>query len=274
MSTYTQIMRPGILVALRTRVSGGVHYARTDLPVDPSEADDAVGSIARWETIRTMEDPEEYKRAREVGALASAAISRLCIRTSFGLLCPTSREEELDLAIAAARWNVDLWNTQTMHTTVTVNAIKGRIADNDEEAVRSLIAEATELVERMDQGLARADVQVIRDAASRARKLIGIMDNQAADSISAAVDAARQAAREIVRRVDTEGKRAEDIVGTVNREAFDGARFAFLDIAKTELDSLPAVDVQRMAEIEAYRQTNLVRSADTSTEDTTETEEA
>jgi hypothetical protein len=244
MST-TQIMRPGILVALNTSVRGGVHYTRRDLEND--------GSVARWETTRQMEDPEEHKRAQEVRSLASSAIWRLCIHTTFGLLCPLEREEELDLAAAAARSAVDLWNAQASHTWVTVNVVKGRIADNDEEALRALLAEATDLVERMDQGLARADVSAIRAAASKARSLIEIMDEESGERISEAVEAARKAAREIVKRVGVEGQSAEEAVASINREAFDKARFAFLDIAESELDALPAVDVQRMAEIEAYR---------------------
>lgn len=254
MTTNTQVMRPGILVALKTSVSGGVHYTRHDIEA----ASD--GTVAKWETTREMEDPEEHKRASQTVLAVGGAISRLCIRTSFGLLCPLAREDELDLAIAAARVSVDLWNAEAMHTWITVNAVKGRIADNDEEAVRALLAEATDLVQRMDQGLAQADVKIIRDAASRARRLAGIMDDQTAGTVTAAVDAARKAASEIVKRVGVEGQRAEDVVATINREAFDKARFAFLDTAEVELGALPAVNVQRMAEIEAYRQDKMVRT--------------
>lgn len=249
MST-TQVMRPGILVALRTAVQGGVQYTRHDLEDD--------GTIARWETTREMADPEEHKRAQEVRGLAQTAVRRLCIVTTFGLLCPLAREEELDLAVAAARLVVDGWNATAEHTYVTVNVVKGRIADNDEEALRALLAEATDLVERMDRGLATADVAAIRDAASRARALVGIMDGETADRVSETLEAARKAAREIVKRVGVEGKTAEQAVAAINRDAFDKARFAFLDIAENELDALPAVDLQRMAEIEAYRQENLV----------------
>lgn len=248
MDTNTQIMRPGILVSLKTSVYGGVHYTRRDLEA----ADD--GTLARWETERQMDDPDEHKRARESMHQASSAISRLCIRTSFGLLCPLDREAELDLAIAAARLSVNEWNATAKHTWVSVQAIKGRIADNDEEAVRALLAEATDLVQRMDEGLARADVTLIRDAALKARKLAEIMGDEAAENVTAAVDAARKAAREIVRRVGVEGQSAEDAVATLNLEAFDKARFTFLESAQSELDALPQIDVQRMAEIEQYRQ--------------------
>jgi hypothetical protein len=247
MSSNTQVMRPGILVALKTSVDGGVRYYRRDL----EHTED--GKSAKWETVREMEDPDEHRRAYEAARLAGGAIYRLCIRTNFGLLCPLEREEELDLAIAAARVAVDLWNSQAEHTWITVSAVKGRIADNDEDAVRAILSEATELVKRMDQGLAQADVKAIRDAASRAKRLAGILDSEASDAVTDAVAAARKQASEIVKRVGAEGMSAEQAVASVNREAFDKARFSFLDTAEAQLEALPTVDKQRLAEIEAYR---------------------
>lgn len=244
----TQVMRPGILVALKTSMNGGVQYTRRDL----EEAKD--GTLARWETERLMDDPAEHKLAQVTMSAASNAISRLCVRTGFGLLCPTDREDELDKAIAAARLTVDEWNLTASHTWISVNAVKGRIADNDEEAVRALLAEATELVRRMDDGLGRADVRMIREAANKARALVDIMGDDAGDKVTEAVKAARKAAREIVRRVGVEGETAQQVVTKVNRDAFDKARFTFLDTAESELEALPAIDGQRMAEIEAYRE--------------------
>lgn len=246
----TQLMRPGILVALKTTISGGVHYTRHDL--------ENSGSFSKWETTKEMDDPKEYKRAVEVRGLAQRAILRLCIRTGFGLLCPLDNEAELDLAVAAARSLVDAFNVEAKHTMVTVNVVKGRIADNDEEALRALLGEATDLVERMDQGLAQADVASIREAANKARALVGIMDDEAAAPVNATIDAARKVAREIVKRVGVEGESTEKVIASINREAFDKARFSFLTVAESELEELPLIDVQRMAEIDAYRDENLV----------------
>lgn len=250
----TQVMRPGILVALRTSVSGGVHYVRTDL----DEAED--GTVTRWETTRHIDDPAEHKRARDAARLAARGIWKLCVQTNFGLLCPMDREDELDLAIAAARVTVDLWNTEARYTWISVNAIKGRIADNDEEAVRALLEEAKELVQQMDEGLGKADVVAIRNAAARAKRLVGILGEDAAGDVSELVKAARDAAKTIVKRVGAEGATVEEVVRTVNRDAFDKARFAFLDVVKAQEDALPPIDVQRMAEIEAFRQANIESS--------------
>jgi hypothetical protein len=240
-------MRPGILVALKTSVSGGVHYTRVDL----EEAAD--GTVAKWETTREMDDPTEHRKARDTSRLAARAISKLCIRTSFGLLCPLDREEELDLAIAAARVTVDLWNAEAEHSWIAVNAIKGRIADNDEEAIRALLAEATDLVQAMDENLSSGDVEAVRKAGRKALRLAQIMDDASGDTVTAAVEAARKAAIEIAKRVGTKGEAVEKVIATVDREAFDKARFSFLDTADSVVDSLPAISKQRMREIETFR---------------------
>jgi hypothetical protein len=260
----TQVMRPGILVALKTSVNGGVHYSRVDL----EEAAD--GTVARWETTREMDDPAEHRKARETSRLAARAISKLCVRTSFGMLCPLDREGELDLAIAAARVTVDLWNAEASHSWIAVNAIKGRIADNDAEAIRALIGEARDLVQSMDEGLAAGDVKAIRDSAKRALRLAGIMDDGSAETVTEAAVAARSAATEIVRRVGAKGEAVERVVESVDRKAFDIARFTFLDTADAELKALPPINKQRMREIETFRKTAMVptrRAADDDDED-------
>ncbi len=123
----TQIMVPGILVALKTSVNGGVEYARSGVEEDEE------GRVKKWETTRLMEDPAERKGANEIASKASNLISRLCVRTSFGLLCRIDREAELDEAVVAMRALVTEWNRKAIHSFVTVSAIKGRIADNDED---------------------------------------------------------------------------------------------------------------------------------------------
>lgn len=240
----THVMVPGILVALKRQVSGGVTYTR-DL-VESSEDE----KIMRWEGTRYMDDPEERKKAVEVAGAASRLISRLCVRTSFGMLCPTERESELNQAVVEMRAMVSSWNDKARYSFIHVSAIKGRIADNDEEAIRAILQEARELLDRMDQGLSENDVKLIRDAANKAKKLSEMMVSDTSGQIDDALAAARRAARAIVKKAESTNKRVASAIVKAEREAFDAARFAFIEASDETIEALPSVDLQRTADLE------------------------
>lgn len=243
----TEVMVPGILVALKTGVNGGVEYRRNTLESDGD------GRVSKWETTRYIDDPDERKAAAELVGQASRLISKLCVRTSFGLLCRTDREAELDAAVAEARRLTTEWNRKARHSFIHVSAIKGRIADNDEEALRAIISEASDLLDRMDKGLADADITVIRDAANRAKRLSEMLGKDSSGQIEAAITAARKAARSIVKRGTALNDRVANAIIETERESFEAARFRFLDTvneATDTVEALPSIDVRRAADLE------------------------
>jgi hypothetical protein len=237
-------MVPGFLVALKTSVRGGVEYFRSD--IERSEE----GHVKEWHTKRLMEDPDERREATETINRLSNTIARLCTRTTFGLLCRTDREEELDEAIRDVRREVSEWNAQAVHSSIHINAVKGRIADNDEEAIRAIVDEATELLDRMEKGLSEADIKVIRDAAGRAKKLSGMLTPEAAGRLESAIESARDAARVIVKKAGDLDARVADAMIQVESEAFSKARFTFLEAAEHSVEALPSVDLSRGAALE------------------------
>lgn len=220
-------LKPGILVALRTAVRGGVEYRRTDL--EP-EAPEGTAAIERWETTRVVECPEEHERARAVRSAATNLIRRVCVATDFGLLCPEARESALDEATTAAKALADEHNRTAEHTRVDVYVMKGRIASSDEEAARGIAAEVRGLLDGMERGILAGDPVAVREAASRARKLEQVLDDAAAKKVGEAVSEARSAAREIARRVIDSGEAIETVVTEIRRERIETARFAFLDV--------------------------------------------
>jgi hypothetical protein len=165
----------------------------------------------------------------------------LCIQSAFGLICPESREDELDAAMRAARAIADEHNSTAAHTEVRVYILKGRIASSDAEAARAIASEITGLLAQMQAGIQGADTKTIREAASRARALGAMLDARQAKAVSEAVDAARKAAREITRRVERDGETAETVLRELDGKAIEAARFAFLDLdeAPALADTLP-----------------------------------
>lgn len=250
----TTKIRPGLLVALKSRVTGGVHYARQDLLAP--EVGDAAAAVARWETTRTIDDPAEHERAVKARGLALTAIRSICYATSFGLLCPESLEAELDAAVGRAGAIRDEFNRFATSTRVDVFVLKGRVASTDEEAARAIGDEVAEMLRSMEAGIDRLDPEAIRAAATKARELSAMLAPEQAERVADAIGAARKAARTIVARVQKGGEEAAEVLKSLSRGAIERARISFLDLDSdatppaSDEAALPAIAPQRFADLD------------------------
>jgi hypothetical protein len=249
----TTVLKPGILVSLKTTVRGGVHYDRTDLP--PDEVPNG-GAVAKWQTTRIIDDPGEHARATKVRTAAAGVVRKICTSTAFGLLCPESLEPELTAAIEEARRLCDEHNASAASTQVRVFVMKGRIASTDEEAARAIASEVSSLLDQMRAGIKEADPAKIREAANRARELGTVLGPEQAEKVTKAIEAARSAARAIVKRVEKAGEDAAQVVQELTVAPIDVARFAFLDMedggdgSDKPAEQMPGLNMQRFAELD------------------------
>lgn len=246
----TSFLRPGILVALKSSVAGGVSYQRVDL--EKGTADDG-SSRARWETTRTLSDADEHERAAKARSAACYQIRTMCAKTNFGLLCPEAFEGKLDEAIAAAQRIADEHNASAKFSCVQVFALKGRVAADDEQAARAIASEVGELLTEMRRAVDSLDPKAIREAVARTRQIGTMLTGDQAQKVSAALESARDAAKTIVKRVKEKGELAAVVLQDLKLEAIEDARMTFLDFdtpapAPSE-DALPAVAVQRFADL-------------------------
>lgn len=244
----TQMIRPGLLVALKTSVRGGVRYERTTLEV-------ADNNVQRWETTKIVTDPDELKAASKARADAGMMIVRACSRTSFGLMCAEKYEAELDAAMVRAQDIVDLFNQSARYTHITLHVMKGRVAASDEVAARAIASEVTDLIGAMRDGIDKLDPKAVREAAGKARQMLTVLTEENAARVEVAIEAARKAARNIVRRIEKKGEEAEAVLADIDCSQIDSARIAFLDLSQPTYvpavePALPAVDVQRMASLD------------------------
>ena len=221
-------LKPGLLVSPKTSVTGGVDYQRNEIEAD--HATETGERIARWETTRTIADPAEYERAIQARGKARNTISAVCCASSFGLLCPSARELELQQAIEAARQITEAYNRTAAGSRVDVYVLLGRVAQDDLEAARAISTEVRDLLDSMQSGIKMLDPEIIRDAASKARAIGGMLTEQAAERVSAAVSEARKAARDIVRRVEKGGELAAKVAAELSVKSINEARFAFIDL--------------------------------------------
>jgi hypothetical protein len=239
----TAIMKPGILVSLKTTLRGGVTYSRENYD---QAKDDQGADVAHWETTRVIEDPKEHERAVKVRSKARSTIAAWCIPTSFGLLCPLKNEAELNEAIRQSRTMVDQFNQECRYSNVGVYVLKGRIAETDEEATRAIADEVQGLLGDMKAGIVAVDPDAIRKAANKAKAVGAMLDDAQRGKVEGAIKVARQAARQIVKRVEKGGEKAAKVAAELNvtTKSIESARFSFLDLDASS-ESEPTIEQAR-----------------------------
>lgn len=234
-SISASTLRPGLLVSLKTSISGNVHYDKVDLEVEKTE-DGA--DRAKWETTRIITDRVEYEAARKARGKVTSLIRSVCSFSAFGLLCPEDRSDELDAAIKEARSVAEDFNANASLTRVHVYVIAGRVAQDDVEAVRAINSEVRDLLADMAGGVEKLDVQVIRQAASKAKQLGNMLSPTAEARVRIAIDTAREAARKIVKA----GETAAIEVDRMAMRKITEQRTAFLDMGDQGEIATPQVE--------------------------------
>lgn len=237
------ILKPGILVSLKTTLVGGVSYERRDL--EREHATETGASEARWETRRQIDDPAEHARATKVRSEASSLIRKVCTASAFGLLCPLAKVAELDAACAAARELCDLHNAAAQSTAVRIYVLRGQIATSDEEAATAIASEVKALLERMKSGIGSRDAAAIREAAGQVKEISSILSDEDAAKVQVSIEAARKAARQLTKAEKPDGKPAseQDLLAATQAVEMTLSRFAFLDV-----DAAPSSGVVESAE--------------------------
>ena len=232
-------LRPGLLVSLKTSLSGNVRYAATQLEADHIDAATGVRR-ARWETERVITDPQEHEAAVKARGKARSLVTAVCAQSAFGLLCPAADEDKLQDAMRAAREVAGTFNRNASLTRITVNVIVGRIAADDVEAVAAINSEVRELLERMERGVRTLDAEAIRDAATKAKALTAMLSPAASERAEAAIRVARSAARQIVKA----GETAAIAVDAAAIETIRTSRLSFLDMDDAADIQAPEVQAQ------------------------------
>lgn len=225
----TNVLKPGLLVSLKTTVRGGVTYSRNDL--EPEHKTESGELRARWETVKEIQNPAEFEAATVARNAARSKVLSVCCASSFGLLCPSDKEPALEQAIKDARAIAAAHNAAWIGgASVDVFVLVGRVAQDDAEAARAIGAEVRDMIATMEAGIKQADPAAIREAANKARAIESMLSPELAGSVADAIAEARKAAREIVKRVEKAGESAATVVAQIVTDKLQAARFAFLDL--------------------------------------------
>ena len=228
MTLNTSTLRPGLLVSMKTSVTGNVRYFREDIQRQKVTKDGRAES--EWNTKRTIADHVEHEEAIKTRTKVRVAITKVCASSAFGLLCPESDAAELEAAIKEARQIAADFNETAKLTRVTINVLTGRIAADDVEAVKAINSEVADLLRQMEDGVKNLDVKSIRDAAQKARGVGMMLTEESSTRVNVAIEAARKAATAIKKAGDQAA--AEVDLRTVRK--LKEARTAFLEIGDDE----------------------------------------
>lgn len=220
----TSPLRPGLLVALRTTVSGNVKYTKEVIEAEAAASDGTVRS--KWETERVVSNAAELEEATKIRNRARTLITSICAQSDFGLLCPEDKKDNLDQAIGEARALANEFNDRASITRISVNVLAGRVAPDDAEAVRAINSEVTGLLSTMETGLRNLDVKAVREAADRAKSLGSMLSPSAQDRLKDVIDTVRKSAREIIKAGEVGSKE----IDLLSIQKIMAARTEFLDV--------------------------------------------
>jgi hypothetical protein len=217
-------LRPGLLVNLKTSKRGNVKYDRQI--IERTKITAAGEEKEKWQTERTITDPEENELASRVQSKAGSIVRSVCATSAFGLLCPEADAEELNKAIAEARALCQAFNDEAKLTRVSVYVMVGKIAADDVEAVRAINSEVRDLMDKMTEGMRNLNIAAIREAASAATKITPMLTGDAQVRAESAIKIARDVARQI-KKAGTQA--AQEIDRGAIRKIIE-QRTAFLDV--------------------------------------------
>lgn len=243
MPIQTSTLRPGLLVSLKTSVTGNVAYDKQELV--PRHLDEAGRQKKKWQTERIITDPAEMEKAWAVQQRARSLVTAVCASSAFGLLCPEADAEKLNGAIREARNLAEDFNSDASLTQLRIYVMIGRIASDDVEAVQAISSEVRGLLDDMTTGIENLDVQVIRKAATRAKSVGAMLSSEASEQVLGAVEAARTIAKKI-------RKAGETVTAEIDQDLLrqiTEARTAFLDMEDSEEITAPEAEQGRTVEL-------------------------
>ena len=222
MSIPVSTLKPGLLVHVSTSIKGNVSYDKGEETVTNEDGVE----VSTWETERTIKDAAEQKLATEVKSKARNLVVSVCVATEHGLLCPTERRANLDAAFDNARALVVEFNANARTTRLKFNALAGYIAPDDLTAVRAINSEVRDLLADMTAGIENLDVERVRDAANRTKKI----GNMLSPEMQARIDETIKAVREQAKKIVEAGDQAATVIDAEVVNKLAATRTAFLDL--------------------------------------------
>jgi hypothetical protein len=230
MALKVSTIRPGVLVTLKTTLTGNVRYFTTDIERDHMLDDGS--REAEWNTRRTIQDAAEHELAVKTRSKCRSLVTGVCTQGNF-LLCRQDRRDDLEKALAEAEALAAKFNATATVTRLGFFPVLTEVASDDVRAIKLINSEVRDLLDAMAKGVKNLDAKAIRAAANEAQSVGKMLTAEAQERLQASIDSVRKQARAIVKASETAAVEIDQTLFAT----LEQSRTAFL-----ELDA-PTADV-------------------------------
>jgi hypothetical protein len=224
MSLRISTIRPGVLVSLKTTLTGNVRYFTTDIEREHL-LDNGQTSEAEWNTRRITLDKEEHELAVKTRSKCRSLVTGVCTAGNF-LMCRQDRRDELEKAIAEAEALARSFNTTATVTRLGFYVGLTEVAPDDARWIAMVNSEVRDLLDAMAQGVKNLDADAIRKAANTAQSVGKTLTPEAQEKLQSSIDAVRKQARAFVKA----GETAASTIDAAVMQTLTESRTAFLEL--------------------------------------------
>lgn len=225
MSLTYKTLRPGVLVGLKTAIKGeNVTYDKT--VIEAEHVDELGQLVGSWQTDKTVADAAEYELAVTVRSKARNLVTGICAKSDFGYLCPDDKLDALEAAIAKAEQICEEFNLTARITEIVFSTLKGRIATDDDKAIRAIKGELVDLLDAMDAGLKALDVKGVRAVVKKAKSLGTML----APDVQKRLEEYLGDVRSVAVKINAAGDQAAKVLDEEVLKGLANSRTAFLDL--------------------------------------------
>jgi len=225
-------IKPCYLVNYRCSVHGGIKYKRGKEDVER----EGQAETATWETVRYMDDKEEYKAATSIRAKCKREIENLGVPSVLGVILEKERLDDLESLVADWQDQVDTFNAGSQFSNLRFVVVRFEVTGENEVALESMLSDMRDTLDELRSAVESADYKGIREVVQRMKGYVSVLPDNAAASVAKAIEDARVQARQIRRALVKKGEQLEEVQTQVNTYTIDMARFALLDTESPESD--------------------------------------
>jgi hypothetical protein len=156
-------IKPGILVAGKIYLKGGIRYKRE---YSPSQLDNNT-LVREWNTVAIVEDIKEREEADRVRSSIYSKLRRVCVHTHIGMICPLEKKEELEKTLEEANFARTEFNNKANTCSLEVYYALFELKSDNAEVLSAIASQVQEGLEKVNSAIKMEDLRAINLAPKR-----------------------------------------------------------------------------------------------------------
>jgi len=241
-------LKPSFIIVGDVAVRGGVQYTVNN----PDEWEEGSEHHKRWETHRTIFDPEEYNSGRATKARLQRQLNEVCTRSAIGLICPYEFEDRYREIVESIKSEIKDWNDIAKTCKLSFYPVEFEIEGANQKVAEALMRQLIELMEDLREALNKGDFKEVRNLLRNKKGFSEILPDDLGQDLREALESAREQAKELAKQARENADQFELVQRAVDTSKVSLARLAFVEYADevTEVIETPKVS-NRLAAVGA-----------------------